>query len=136
MLRRRAGKDKVSPDNISKSGSKSEEHKLRAEFGEAKVKQLVIKPRSKRRNGFIFLLGGIFGIFVALFFANQHEVISLESLMDLNLDSLIEAIPQGILRDVKEFSVCAPQRSSSLISKPAYNFTIWLTFGGTIATRA
>lgn len=109
MLRRRAGKDKVSPDNLSESGSKSEEKRLRAEFGDAKVKQLVIKPRSKRRNGFIFLLGGIFGIFIALFFANQHEVISLDSLMDLNLDSLIEAIPQGILRDVKEFSVCTPE---------------------------
>ena len=104
MLRRRTGKDKV-PENLVKPGSKKEEDRLRAEFGDAKVKQLVLKPRSKRRNGFIFLLGGIFGIFIALFFANQHEVISLDSLMDLNLESLMEAIPQGILRDVKEFSV-------------------------------
>jgi phospholipid:diacylglycerol acyltransferase len=51
------------------------------------------------------VLGGLFGIFIALFFANQQEVISLESLMDLNLDSLIDAIPQGIIRDAKEFSV-------------------------------
>ena len=118
MLRRRTGKDKVPPydELISKAGSKREEEKLRAEFGDAKVKQLVLKPRSKRRNGFIFLLGGIFGIFIALFFANQHEVIRLDSLMDLNLDSLMDAIPQGILRDVKEFSVCGPQgrRSSYL----------------------
>lgn len=107
MLRRRTAKDKVPSDKlVSNPGSKKEEEKLRAEFGDAKVKQLVLKPRSKRRNGFIFLLGGIFGIFIALFFANQHEVISLDSIMDLNLESLMEAIPQGILRDVKEFSVC------------------------------
>jgi phospholipid:diacylglycerol acyltransferase len=108
MLRRRTGKDKVpSSDNNVDNGSKAEEKELRAEFGDAKVKQLVIKPRSKRRNGFIFLLGGIFGIFIALFFANQHEVISLESLMDLNLESLIEAMPQGLVSDVKAFSVRA-----------------------------
>lgn len=65
----------------------------------------VPKPRSKRRNGLIFALGGIFGIFVALFFANQQEVISLDSLMDLNLDTLIDAIPQGIVKDALEFSV-------------------------------
>lgn len=70
-----------------------------------KNKQIILKPRSKRRNGFIFALGGLFGIFVALFFANQQEVISLDSLMDLNLDSLIDAIPQGIVKDAREFSV-------------------------------
>lgn len=63
------------------------------------------KRRSKRRNGLIFGLGGIFGIFVALFFANHNEVISLDALMDLNLDSLIDVIPAGILRDASEFSV-------------------------------
>ncbi|KMQ44737.1 Phospholipid:diacylglycerol acyltransferase [Trichophyton rubrum] len=62
------------------------------------------KRRSRRRNGLIFGLGGIFGIFVALFFANQNEVISLDALLDLNIDSLIDVIPAGIVRDAKEFS--------------------------------
>lgn len=66
------------------------------------------KRRSKRRNGLIFGLGGIFGIFVALFFANQNEVISLDALLDLNIDSLIDVIPAGIVRDAKEFSVSCP----------------------------
>ena len=108
MLRRRTAKDDDSSrdSNNRDTRSQTEEDELRAEFGDAKVKQLVIRPpRSKRRNGFIFVLGGIFGIFIALFFANQQEVISLESLLDLNLDSLIDAIPQGIVRDAKEFSV-------------------------------
>lgn len=109
MLRRRAGKDDT-PSNDGNNRdlkSQTEEEKLRAEFDGAKVKQLVIHPprRSKRRNGLIFALGGLFGIFIAVFFANQQEVISLESLLDLNLDTLIDAIPQGIMRDAKEFSV-------------------------------
>ncbi|KAI1979587.1 phospholipid:diacylglycerol acyltransferase [Ophidiomyces ophidiicola] len=62
------------------------------------------KRRSKRRNGLIFGLGGLFGLCVALFFANHNEVISLDGLMDLNLDSLIDVIPAGILKDASEFS--------------------------------
>lgn len=74
-------------------------------------RQIILRPRSKRRNGLIFALGGLFGIFIALFFANQQEVISLDSLMDLNLDALIDVIPQGIVKDAREFSVrtiCSP----------------------------
>ncbi|KAJ5141417.1 hypothetical protein N7526_002412 [Penicillium atrosanguineum] len=110
MLRRRTGKNEVPASDSSRTSRpqfnrlKTEEEKLREEFGGAKVKQLVIRPRSKRRNGFIFVLGGLFGIFIALFFANQQEVISLESLLDLNLDSLIDAIPQGIISDAKQFT--------------------------------
>ncbi|KAL4892113.1 Lecithin:cholesterol acyltransferase-domain-containing protein [Aspergillus ambiguus] len=62
------------------------------------------KKPSKRRFGFIFVLGGLFGIFIALFFANQQDVIRLDSWMDLNIDTLMDVIPQGILKDAKEFS--------------------------------
>lgn len=111
MLRRRTKDD---PNDSSSRPSvwraKTNEDLLREEFGGAKVKQLVIKPqakrRSKRRNGLIFALGGLFGIFIALFFANQQDVISLDSLMDLNIESLIDVIPQGIVRDAKQFTVC------------------------------
>lgn len=70
-----------------------------------RLKRYLAKPRGKRRHSFVFMLGGLFGIFVAVFFANQNEVISLDALMDLNLDSLIDVMPQGILRDAKEFTV-------------------------------
>lgn len=69
------------------------------------VNRYLTKPRGKRRHGLIFLLGGLFGIFVAGFFANQNELINLDALRDLNLDALIDVIPQGILRDAKEFTV-------------------------------
>jgi hypothetical protein len=70
-----------------------------------RVNRYLTKPRGKRRHGLIFLLGGLFGIFVAGFFANQNELINLDALRDLNLDALIDVIPQGILRDAKEFTV-------------------------------
>ena len=60
----------------------------------------------KRRNGFIFGLGGLFGILVAGFFANQQQVISLDGMLDLNLESLLDVIPAGIIRDAKDLTVC------------------------------
>jgi phospholipid:diacylglycerol acyltransferase len=71
-----------------------------------RLKRYMATPRGKRRNSIVFLLGGLFGIFVALFFANHNDVINLDALLDLNLDALIDVIPQGILSDAKEFTVC------------------------------
>lgn len=64
------------------------------------------EKKSKRRNGLIFTLGGIVGIILAVFFANRHDVISFEGLMDLNLDSLIDVIPVGIVREARDITVC------------------------------
>lgn len=73
----------------------------------SKLKSLT-KKRSKRRNGLLFGMGGVFGILVAAFFANRHSVISFEGLMDLNLESLIDVIPAGIVKDAKDITVCLP----------------------------
>lgn len=61
--------------------------------------------RSKRRQGLIFSLGGLFGLIVAAFFANRHDVINLEGLMDMNLESLLDVIPAGIVNDAKDITV-------------------------------
>ncbi|KAJ5239873.1 hypothetical protein N7468_004492 [Penicillium chermesinum] len=106
MLRRRVkdGDESAKDKNARPRVTRQQTDELRAEFDNAPVKQLVIRPRTKRRSSLFFILGGLFGVFVALFFANQQDVISLESLVDLNLESWIDAIPQGIIRDAKEFS--------------------------------
>lgn len=70
----------------------------------SKLKALT-RRKSKRRTWLIFGLGGLFGIIVAAFFANQNDVINLEGLMDLNLDSLLDVIPAGIIKDAKELTV-------------------------------
>lgn len=70
----------------------------------AHLKKLT-KKRSKRGQGLIFTLGGLFGIVVAAFFAQRHDVINLEGLMDVNLESLMDAIPAGIVKDAKDLTV-------------------------------
>ncbi|KAL9000827.1 MAG: hypothetical protein Q9169_000581 [Polycauliona sp. 2 TL-2023] len=69
----------------------------------SKLKKLSSK-RSKRRQWLVFGLGGLFGIIVAAFFAQQNDVINLEGLMDMNLDSLLDAIPAGIVKDAKDIT--------------------------------
>jgi len=112
LLRRRLGKDAAQREDPAAgsrpSTSGSVNSNATSTDGEQQQQQKLsgfAKPRSKRRNGLIFVLGGLFGIFIALFFANQNQVISLDALMDLNLESLIDVIPQGILKDAREFSV-------------------------------
>lgn len=103
-LRRRIFGD--SSTDLSRDTSSDKGEKLTL-VSTSKLKSLT-KKRSKRRNGFIFGLGGLFGILVAAFFANRHDVISFEGLMDLNLDSLIDVIPAGIVKDAKDLTVCFP----------------------------
>ena len=71
----------------------------------SKLKSLTTKKRSKRRNGFIFGLGGLFGVIVMAFFANQQDVLNMDSLMGLNFDSIVDVIPAGILREAKDITV-------------------------------
>jgi phospholipid:diacylglycerol acyltransferase len=71
----------------------------------SKLKKLTTVKRSKRKSWLIFGLGGLFGLVVAVFFANQQEVIKLEGLLDVNLDSLMDVIPAGIVRDARDLSV-------------------------------
>jgi len=71
----------------------------------SKLKKLTTTKGRKRKSWLIFGLGGLFGLVVAVFFANQQEVIKLEGLLDVNLDSLMDVIPAGIVRDVRALSV-------------------------------
>lgn len=59
----------------------------------------------KRRISIFFALGGLFGVFLAGFFAQQQDVINFEGLLDLNLESLIDVIPAGIVKDAKDLTV-------------------------------
>ncbi|MCJ1428074.1 hypothetical protein MMC29_005982 [Sticta canariensis] len=99
-LRRRIFGD--SPTNPSQDASPDKAEKLTL-VSTARLKSLT-KKRSKRRHGFVFGLGGLFGILVAAFFANRHDVINFEGLMELNLDSLIDAIPAGVVKDAKDIT--------------------------------
>lgn len=70
----------------------------------AKLDKLTKRKSSKKRSGIIFGLGGILGLVIALLFAESQDVIRLEGLLEVNLDSLIDVIPAGIVKDVKALS--------------------------------
>ena len=59
------------------------------------------KP-SKRRSTGLVLLGILIGFLATGWFANQQGVINLENLLDVNLESLIDVIPAGVLKDARE----------------------------------
>lgn len=60
---------------------------------------------SKRRNAWIFGLGGLFGIAVAAFFAGNQDMIDLASLTDVGLDSIMEVLPAGLVKDAQDLQV-------------------------------
>lgn len=99
-------------DSSSSRGSSREPSPAKGEpvtlVSNSHLKQLKGK-RSKRWQFSLFGLGGLFGLVVAAFFANQHDVINLEGLVDFNMESLLDVIPAGIVKDAKDITVrCAP----------------------------
>ena len=114
-LRHRTGN--VSGDTFSPSPSRDgspqpgEEVKL---VPVSKLKNLAMSKRSKRKSGLIFGLGGLAGLIVAILFGYHQEVITFEGLLDVNLESLMDVIPAGMVRDAKDLSVgLYPVRSAS-----------------------
>lgn len=83
----------------------------------SQLKKLKTKSRTKRRTTLIFGLGGLFGIIVAAFFAQQHDVINLEGLVDFNLESLLDVIPAGIVNDAKDITVNHSDLFLSLVTE-------------------
>lgn len=63
----------------------------------------------KRRNAWIFGLGGLFGVLIAGFFATpngaMNNLVEMAGLSDLNLDSIMDVLPAGLIRDVQELQV-------------------------------
>lgn len=96
-------------DSSSSTGPSREPSPAKGEpvtlVSKSHLKELKVK-RSKRWQFSIFGLGGIFGLVVAAFFANQHDVINLEGLVDFNMESLLDVIPAGIVQDAKDITVC------------------------------
>lgn len=78
-----------------------------------KLKQLTKDTKkgkgSKRRNFWIFGLGGLFGLVLAGFFASSNgaldKLVTLAGLENMNLDSLLDVLPAGLIRDVQDLQV-------------------------------
>ncbi|KAI1371022.1 LACT-domain-containing protein [Hypoxylon crocopeplum] len=61
------------------------------------------KPKTrKRRNTFIFLMGSLFGLIAAGFLAKNNDLIELPEIGELSMDSLLDALPAGLIKDMKD----------------------------------
>lgn len=56
----------------------------------------------KRRNTFIFLLGGFCGLFAAGFFAKTNDLIDFPEFGELSVDNLLDVIPAGLVKDLRD----------------------------------
>ncbi|KAG5948745.1 hypothetical protein E4U53_006162 [Claviceps sorghi] len=62
----------------------------------------VPKTTRKRRTTFIFLLGGLCGLFAAGFFASTNDLIELPEIGELSMDSLFDVLPAGLVKDMRD----------------------------------
>ena len=60
---------------------------------------------TKRRSAWVFILGGVFGILAAGFFAGSNDMIDMASLQNMNLDTLIGVLPAGLIKAARELQV-------------------------------
>lgn len=67
----------------------------------------VVQPKRKRKLGAIFLLGSLFGIIAAGFFARSNDLIDFPEIGELSVDSLLDALPAGLVKDVRDLVVRA-----------------------------
>ncbi|QSZ31338.1 hypothetical protein DSL72_000901 [Monilinia vaccinii-corymbosi] len=60
----------------------------------------------KRRNTFIFFLGGLFGLVVAGFFAGRNDLIELPEMLEgITMDSLMDVLPAGFVKDARDLAM-------------------------------
>lgn len=71
------------------------------------------RPKGTRRKyAWIFILGGLFGLAIAAFFADNGDILDLTTFTGVHLDSIIEVLPSGFIKGVRELQVCLFIRSS------------------------
>lgn len=62
------------------------------------------KPKSrKRRNGFIFALGGLFGLVAAGVFAGRNDLIDFPD--EFSMDGLLDVLPASLIKDARDLQV-------------------------------
>ncbi|KAJ4303237.1 phospholipid:diacylglycerol acyltransferase [Kalmusia sp. IMI 367209] len=104
FLRRRFGgtKDDSSPDVSGPSTPDPDRPANLRVITAEKLQTLKKGKNGKKKNFWIFGLGGMFGVMAAAFFAGSNDMIDLSSLEGVNLDSILDALPAGFLRDAQQ----------------------------------
>jgi phospholipid:diacylglycerol acyltransferase len=112
LRRRIVGTDTPSESSASTPRDESPD-KLPVAHEKVKVVHHKSKLR-KRRTTAIFLLGSLFGIIAAGFFAKSNDLIEFPEFGELSMDSLFDALPAGFVKDMRDLVVwCFPYRSTT-----------------------
>ena len=69
------------------------------------LKQKGKSKNGKRKNFWVFGLGGLFGLVIAAFFAGSNDLIDLKGIEGMNLESLMEALPANFVRSAQQLQV-------------------------------
>lgn len=101
-----------SPAPGAPDGQDAGEYKVVPKDTVEKLKKEVKSVRRsgrKRRNAWMFALGGLFGVILAGFFATSNggldSLIDMAGMKDMNLDSILDVLPAGLIRDVQDLQV-------------------------------
>jgi phospholipid:diacylglycerol acyltransferase len=102
-----AGDDsEISTPDLSREPSPGPDGKRPANLRLITAEQLqTLKKKGqhkKRRNVWVFGLGGLFGLLLAGFFASSNDMIDLSSLEGVNLESIMEALPDNFVKSAQQ----------------------------------
>lgn len=104
LRRRAAGGDTPSPSDTptprDRSPAKARQKRHDLELQTAKTR--------KRKTTAIFLLGSLFGIIAAGFFAKSNDLIDFPEIGELSMDSLFEVLPAGLVKDMRDLVASSP----------------------------
>ena len=108
-----------SPGTGDPGDSRSETTEAEATEASAAVAVVVApsKKQKKRSTWLIFVVGGIAGLLLAGAAAKNQDLVKMELLRDLSLDSIIDVIPAGILKEASDIS----QREKDAVSYDAFS---------------
>lgn len=102
----------ASPAPGTEDGGHAGEYKVVPKEAVEKLKKEVKSVRrsgKKRRNAWMFALGGLFGVILAGFFASSNGgldgLIEMAGISDMNLDSVLDVLPAGLIKDVQDLQV-------------------------------
>lgn len=100
-LRRRNVPDEIKSIDSSDSSLSREDSPPTQTTKHVHLVEHIHKTR-KRRNTFIFFLGCLFGIVAAGFFASSNDLIGFPEFGDLTMDSILDALPAGLAKDMRD----------------------------------
>ncbi|KAF3215952.1 hypothetical protein TWF191_009117 [Orbilia oligospora] len=70
-------------------------------YGKDKVKSSIIKHRKRSHHTIVFIIGGLVGVLVAIFFLKQQDIVQLP---DFNLETFTDVLPLSILNEARDIS--------------------------------